>query len=76
MGIYVFFLAAGYMVGYLDRLRDWPAISRIALLLGPVLIGMGLYFSTQPPTYWILVPPAVYLGLSMAGGVALRQVCV
>ena len=71
IGTYLFSLAAAYKMRLFARLSEWPLTSRTALFLGVVLIGLGLYCSTQPTAYWMIIPGLVYMMLGMAGGIAL-----
>jgi hypothetical protein len=75
MALYVFCMGAAYTMGLFKRFVEWREISRVTLLAGPLLIGVGLYFSTQPSSsiYWMLVPVWIYIGLVMVGGFALRR---
>ncbi len=73
IGLYLIFLGAAYKMHLFQRLRDWPISSRTALFLGVLLIGLGLYSSTQPVGYWMTIPALVYTVLSIVGGLALTE---
>jgi hypothetical protein len=64
---------AAHRLGWLQRLREWPLLSKIALVSGPPLVALGCFFSTRPPTYRVLIPFLIYVGLSMIGGLLLGR---
>jgi cytochrome b subunit of formate dehydrogenase len=69
--VYIIFSFGAYWVHLFDDIKDWPRVSRVALGCGPPLICVGLYFSTQKLSYWMLIPGGIYMLLSILGGVAL-----
>jgi len=73
LALYMISLGVGYVGGLFRRLRDWPGVSGAALMASPLLVAFGLYCSTQEPGYWMILPMAIYMLLSIAGGFALRQ---
>jgi hypothetical protein len=74
VGLYLVSLVAAYKIGLFRRLGDWPDISRATLFLGAPLVGLGLYCSTLPLGYWMILPVLVYLVLSIIGSLALKRV--
>lgn len=73
LALYSAFIIASYMAGLLKRVAEWPLISKITLACGPPLLGLGYFFSTETTTYAMYAPGLVYCALSLAGGLALRQ---
>jgi len=71
--LYGVFAFGAYKLQLFQNLGNWPTLSKAALFLGPFLIGLGLYYSTQPPSYVVIVPGAVYGLLSVLAGLALRK---
>ena len=69
--LYMVFFAAAYRMRILKCLRSWPKSSRAALYSSPLLISVGIYWSTQSASYWMMIPAAIYMVLSIAGGLAL-----
>ena len=69
--LYVVFLFFAYKMWLFENVKRWPKSSLITLYSGPLLLAIGLYFSTQPYGYAILIPLGVYAALSIAGGLAL-----
>ena len=55
------------------RFAQWPLVSKVTLMCGPMLIGLGCYFSSQKARYAMLVPCFIYCVLSLVTGVALER---
>ena len=73
--LYMIFAAAAYRMRIFKSLRSWPNSSKAALFSSPLLIGVGIYWSTQTASYWMMLPAVIYLLLSIAGGLALVGKC-
>lgn len=71
LALYVVSMFLAYKMWLFENVRRWPRISRAPLYCGPPLLGVGLYLSTQPPSYSMIIPLVVYGALSVAGGLAL-----
>lgn len=71
--LYAVSIWATWRLGEFKQVKEWPLFSKIALVCGPVLIGLGLFFSTRPPTYAAIIPFLIYAGLSLIGGLQLRK---
>jgi hypothetical protein len=71
LAFYAVFMFGAYEIRLFEDVRKWPIISQVTLGGGPLLLCVGLYFSTQPYAYTILIPAAIYLVISIAGGIAL-----
>jgi len=67
MLVYTFFMAAAFKIKLFRGLQQWFAISKLALVSGPPLIALGLYFSTIQTRYYLLVPLAVYYSIRTLG---------
>ena len=70
--LYAVVMFAAYRLGLFQRISDWPWIAKIALACGLLLIGVGCFFSVLPTAYSMLIPAAVYVILTIFGGLALR----
>ena len=69
--LYALFLVAAYQMQLFEHVKSWPTTSKAAVFSGPLLIGVGLYYSMQPASYWMIVPVGIYGILSIIGGLAL-----
>lgn len=70
--LYAVFVFAAYRLGLFQRISDWPWIAKFALASGLLLMGVGCFVSVLPSTYSMLIPAAVYVILTIFGGLALR----
>jgi hypothetical protein len=70
--LYAIFSIVAYRMGLFGSLSEWPRVSKTALFLGPLLIVVGVYFSTQRTSYWMILPGLLYTILVVLGGLALR----
>jgi hypothetical protein len=68
MLLYALFMAAPVKIKLFRGLRQWPAISRLALMSGPLLVALGLYFSTIQTSYYMVIPLIVYFSISIVSG--------
>jgi hypothetical protein len=73
--LYMIFSAAAYRMQIFKCLRSWPNSSKAALFSSPLLISVGIYWSTQTASYWMMIPAVIYMMLSIAGGLALVGKC-
>jgi hypothetical protein len=71
--LYLLALAVAYKTGAFERFDRWPIISKAVLYLGAPFIVLGLYFSTVPTSYSMLVPFFVQMLLSIVAGLSLRR---
>jgi hypothetical protein len=71
--LYLFALVVAYLSGAFRDFRSWPRISRVALYAGVPFTILGLYFSSQPTSYWMLLPLALQSLLSIVAGLALHS---
>ena len=67
MLLYAFFMAAAIKIKLFSGLQQWPAISKLALFIGPPLIALGLYFSSLQTGYYMLIPVVVYFSITTFG---------
>jgi hypothetical protein len=65
--LYVGFMAAAFRIALFRRFKEWPKISKIALFSGPLLLALGLYFSTIQISYSMLIPLVVYYSITTFG---------
>ena len=72
LALYVICIAVGYKMGLFRALQAWPATSKLALFWSPAHIAIAIYWSTQTPSYLMLVPELAYMLLTIVGGLALR----
>jgi hypothetical protein len=72
-GLILYFVSMifAYKMWLFENVKSWPKVSLAALYCGPPLLGLGVYFSTQPFGYSMLIPLGIYLVLSIFGGFAL-----
>jgi len=67
VGLYLIFVAGAFKIGLFDRVREWPTISLVTLIAGPILIAAGCYFSTIQTDYYMLIPTFIYTLLIICG---------
>ena len=72
IGLYFIALVVAYKTGVFDNYARWPMVSKVALYTGVPYMVLGVYFSTQPTTYSMLIPAGLNVLLSIVGGLALR----
>jgi hypothetical protein len=71
--LYVVALLLTDRFGLFAQFKKWPQVSKAAVYVSPVLIIVGLYFSTRPPTYWVIAPLVTHALICMVGGLALGK---
>ena len=71
--LYAVSLLVAYKMNLLEQLKNWPLTSRAALFSGVALITVGIYCSTQQPSYLMAIPALAYTVLSIVGGFALTK---
>lgn len=71
--LYAAALFLTHKFGLFAQFKNWPKVSKAALYASPLLLVVGLYFSTLPPTYWVIAPLVTHALLCMAGGLALGK---
>jgi hypothetical protein len=74
LALFTAFAIVAYKLGLFAKVREWPVVSRTALILGPILIATGIFFSTQRTNYWMIVPGVFYGAFAMVGGFSLRGI--
>jgi hypothetical protein len=72
--VYIIALFISYKTGLLDRFSQWPVVSKWVSYSGALLVFLGLYFSTRPAGYFMIIPLAVQGAFSLIGWLALRGV--
>ena len=75
-GAFILYAAALFLtekLGLFAQFKNWPKVSKAALHVSPLLLLVGLYLSTRPPTYWVIAPLIANALLCMAGGLALGK---
>jgi len=73
LAFYSAFLLMALRAELFRRLRDWPTISKMALITGPLLVASAFVVNVDVVRYWAILPGVVYTLLAVSGGVALRQ---
>lgn len=74
LGLYTVTLALAYRLGFLERFREWPAISQLTVFAGALLMGAGLYFRIYGMlNYRLLLPCSAYALLALVAGLSLRR---
>ena len=74
LAFYFLFVLTALWVGLFRQLRDWPVVSKIALLAGPLLLVAAFFFlRISVIGYWTIVPGLLYPVLGMGGTLALRK---
>jgi hypothetical protein len=74
LALYTVTLALAYRLRFLERFREWPAISRLTVFAGALLLAAGFYFRIYGIlNYWLLLPASAYTLLAIIAGLALRR---
>jgi hypothetical protein len=74
LGFYAVTLALAYRLRFLERFREWPAVSRLTVFAGALLLGAGFCFRIYGIlSYWLMLPAGAYALLGMVAGSALRR---
>jgi hypothetical protein len=71
--VYAFFMAVAlYRLHLFERFGSWPIIARVAVLVGPPLIGSGFIWGVKALGYWLALPVFSYCALTIVAGLILR----
>jgi hypothetical protein len=74
LGLYIVTLSLAYRLRFLERFREWPAICRLTVFAGALLLGAGFYFRiNEMANGWVLLLGCACALLAMVAGLALRR---
>ena len=73
LALYFTFITGAYALGWLKRFAEWPLITKVILVCGPLLLGLGYFFSTLNFTSGMFAPGLIYCVLGLVGGYALER---
>ena len=65
--LYFAFMVAAIKMDLFRHLSKWPIVSKAALISSPLLVSLGLYFSTLETGYFMLIPLGIYGLLAIFG---------
>lgn len=70
--LYLIALFVTYKSGAFNKLSQWPTLAKWVLYSGALLVLLGLYFSTRPTAYFMMIPLVIQAAFSIVGWLALR----
>ena len=73
LALYLVFALMAFRAGLFRRLGEWPPVSKVALLVGPLLVASAFVLDIDVIRYWAILPGALYTILSWYGGAVLRK---
>ena len=73
LALYLFVVLTALSLGLFRQLPNWPTLSKVVLLSGPLFVVSGLlFFRIAVIGVWAIIPGVLFTILGVAGTLALR----